>query len=37
MEKMYYKTELKDRVRVAPNLFNLETKEAVIKSIKKEV
>ena len=33
---MYYKTELKDRVRVAPNLFNLETKEAVIKSIKKK-
>jgi len=33
---MYYKTELKDRVRVAPNLFNLETKAAVIKSIKKK-
>ena len=35
-EKMYYKTELKDRVRVTPNLFNLETKEAVIKCIKKK-
>ncbi len=33
---MYYKTELKDRVRVPPNLFNLETKEAVVKSIKKK-
>jgi len=34
--KMYYKIELKDRVRVPPNLFNLDTKEAVIKSIKKK-
>lgn len=33
---MYYKIELKDRVRVATNLFNLETKEAVIESIKKK-
>ncbi|GAJ24043.1 unnamed protein product, partial [marine sediment metagenome] len=33
---MYYKIELKDRVRVPPNLFNLEAKEAVIKSIKKK-
>jgi DNA-directed RNA polymerase subunit E' len=33
---MYYKIELKDRVRVPPSLFNLETKEAVIKSIKKK-
>ena len=33
---MYYKIELKDRVRVPPNLFDLETKEAVIKSIKKK-
>ncbi len=33
---MYYKIELKDRVRVPPNLFNLEAEEAVIKSIKKK-
>lgn len=33
---MYYKIELKDRVRVPPSLFNLEAKEAVIKSIKKK-
>jgi|TARA_B100001971_G_scaffold214240_1_gene250630 DNA-directed RNA polymerase subunit E' len=33
---MYYKIELKDRVRVSPNLFDLDTKEAVIKSIKKK-
>jgi DNA-directed RNA polymerase subunit E' len=33
---MYYKVELKDRVRVSPNLFDLDTKEAVIKSIKKK-
>ncbi len=33
---MYYKIELKDRVRVPPNLFNLDTNEAVIKSIKKK-
>ena len=33
---MYYKIELKDRVRVAPHLFNLDTKEAVAKSIKKK-
>jgi len=32
---MYYKIELKDRVRVPPNLFNLDIKEAVVKSIKK--
>lgn len=34
--KMYYKVELKDRVRVPPNLFNLDVKESVIKSIKKK-
>ncbi len=33
---MYYKIELKDRVRVTPNLFDLDTKEAVIKSVKKK-
>ena len=33
---MYYKIELKDRVRVPPRLFNLEVKEAVIQSIKKK-
>tara|TARA_B100000315_G_C14508149_1_gene555655 strand:+ start:231 stop:836 length:606 start_codon:yes stop_codon:yes gene_type:complete len=33
---MYYKIELKERVRVSPNLFDLDTKEAVIKSIKKK-
>ena len=33
---MYYKIELKDRVRVPPNLFGLDTKESVIKSIKKK-
>src|SRR3989338_10157281 len=33
---MYYKIEIKDRVRVPPNLFNLDTNEAVIKSIKKK-
>ena len=33
---MYYKIELKDRVRVPPNLFNLDVNEAVIKSIKKK-
>jgi DNA-directed RNA polymerase subunit E'/Rpb7 len=36
VKKMYYKIELKDRVRVSPNLFDLDTKEAVIKSIKKK-
>lgn len=33
---MYYKIELKDRVRVPPNFFNLDVNEAVIKSIKKK-
>ena len=33
---MYCRIELKDRIRVPPNLFNLETKEAVVKSIKKK-
>jgi len=33
---MYYKIELKDRVRVPPNLFSLDVKESVIKSIKKK-
>ena len=33
---MYYKIELKDRVRVPPHLFNLDTKDAVVKSIKKK-
>ena len=33
---MYYKIEVKDRIRVTPNLFDLDTKEAVIKSVKKK-
>ena len=33
---MYYKIELKDRIRVPPELFNLEVKESVIQSIKKK-
>lgn len=33
---MYYKIELKDRVRVPPNLFSLDVNESVIKSIKKK-
>jgi DNA-directed RNA polymerase subunit E' len=32
---MYYKIELKDRVRVPPNLFNMDIKEAVVRSIKR--
>lgn len=33
---MYYKIELKDRIRVPPNLFDLDPKEAVVKRIKKK-
>jgi len=33
---MYYRIEVKDRIRVTPNLFDLDTKEAVIKSVKKK-
>ena len=33
---MYYKIELKDRIRVPPNLFNLDLNESIIKSIKKK-
>ena len=33
---MYYKIELKDRVRVPPYMFSVDTNEAVIKSIKKK-
>lgn len=33
---MYYRTTIKDHVRVPPDLFNLPTKEAVIKRIKKD-
>lgn len=33
---MFYKTELKDHIRVPPKFFNLPTEEAVIKRIKKE-
>lgn len=33
---MYYKIELKDRIRVPPELFNLEVKKSVIQSIKKK-
>ena len=32
--KMFYKIELKDHIRVPPNLFNLPLEEAVIKRIK---
>ncbi len=31
---MYYRIEVKDRIRVTPNLFGLDTKESVIKSVK---
>jgi len=31
---MFYKVELKDHIRVAPTLFNLEVEEAVLKAIK---
>ncbi len=31
---MFYKTELKDHIRVPPNLFNLPLEEAVTKRIK---
>ena len=33
---MFYKIELKDHIRVPPNLFDLDVKEAVIKRIKKK-
>ena len=33
---MYYNIEVKDRIRVTPNLFSLDTKEAAIKSLKKK-
>jgi DNA-directed RNA polymerase subunit E' len=33
---MYYKIELKDRVRVPPRLFGLDITEGVVKSIKKQ-
>src|SRR3989338_9174187 len=33
---MYYNIEVKDGIRVTPNLFNLDTKEAIIKSVKKK-
>jgi len=33
---MYYKIELKDHIRVPPNLFDLDVEEAVIKRIKKK-
>jgi len=33
---MYYKIELKDHIRVPPNLFGLDVKDAVIKRIKKK-
>ena len=35
-EKMYYKIELKDHIRVPPNMFDLDVEEAVIKRIKKK-
>jgi DNA-directed RNA polymerase subunit E' len=33
---MYYKIELKDHIRVPPNMFDLDIEEAVIKRIKKK-
>ena len=33
---MYYKIELKDHIRVPPNLFDMDVNEAVVKSIKKK-
>ena len=33
---MYYKIELKDHIRVPPNMFDLDVEEAVIKRIKKK-
>jgi DNA-directed RNA polymerase subunit E' len=33
---MYYKIELKDHIRVPPNMFDLDLEEAVIKRIKKK-
>ena len=33
---MFYKIELKDHIRVPPNLFNLDVEEAVIKRIRKK-
>lgn len=33
---MYYKTEVRDRIRVPPDLFGLQLSEAVIKRIKKQ-
>ena len=33
---MYYKIELKDHIRVPPNMFDLDMEEAVIKRIKKK-
>lgn len=34
--KMFYRIELKDRIRIPPNLFDLDVEEAVIKRIKKK-
>ncbi|MBW2974401.1 DNA-directed RNA polymerase [Candidatus Woesearchaeota archaeon] len=33
---MFYSTEIKDHIRVPPDLFNLDVKEAVVKRIKKK-
>lgn len=33
---MFYKTEVKDHIRVPPDLFNLSVEEAVLKSLKKK-
>ena len=33
---MFYRIELKDRIRIPPNLFDLDVEEAVIKRIKKK-
>ena len=36
VNQMFYKTEIKDHIRVPPNLFNLPRKEAILKCIKRE-
>ncbi len=36
VNQMFYKTEIKDHIRVPPNLFNLPREEAVLKCIKRQ-
>ena len=33
---MFYKTEVKDHIRVPPNLFDLPTEQAILKMIKEK-